>query len=62
MEGDANLLDKTLVIYGSPMAERQHAQPPELPAASLLGHGGGVLEGSLHVKARRRHADGERAC
>ena len=50
MDGDANLLDKTLVLYGSPMANgnlHNHRNCPLL----LLGHGGGILDGGLHVKA-----------
>jgi hypothetical protein len=48
-DGDSNLLEKTLVIYGSPMANgnlHNHRNCPLL----LLGHGGG-LEGGVHVKA-----------
>jgi hypothetical protein len=50
MDGDANLLDKTLIIYGSPMSNgnlHNHRNCPLL----LLGKGGGVHEGGLHVKA-----------
>jgi hypothetical protein len=50
MDGDANLLDKTIVIYGSPMSVghlHNHRNCPLL----LLGHGNGMLEGGLHVKA-----------
>src|SRR5678816_1246533 len=47
-EGDSSLLEKTLVIYGSPMANanlHDHRNCPLL----LLGHGAG-LEGNLHVR------------
>jgi hypothetical protein len=47
-EGDSTLLEKTLVIYGSPMANgnlHNHRNCPLL----LLGHGAG-LEGNLHVR------------
>jgi hypothetical protein len=50
MDGESNLLEKSLVIYGSPMANgntHNHRNCPLL----LLGHGGGILEGNLHVKA-----------
>ena len=50
MDGDANLLDKTLIIYGSPMSNgnlHNHRNCPLL----LLGKGGGVHEGGVHVKA-----------
>jgi hypothetical protein len=49
-EGDASLLDKTLIFYGSPMAignSHNHRNCPLI----LLGRGGGVLEGGVHVKA-----------
>jgi hypothetical protein len=50
MEGDSNLLEKTVIIYGSPMADgniHNHRRCPLL----LLGHGNGMLEGNLHLKA-----------
>jgi hypothetical protein len=50
MEGDANLLDKTMIIYGSPMADgniHNHRRCPLL----LLGGANGQLEGNLHLKA-----------
>jgi len=49
MDGDANLLEKTLVIYGSPMAVGNTHNHRNCPLI-LLGHGGGA-EGGLHVKA-----------
>lgn len=50
MDGDTNLLEKTLVIYGSPMAVGNTHNHRNCPLI-LLGHGGGILEGGLHVKA-----------
>lgn len=50
IEGDSNLLEKTVIIYGSPMADgniHNHRRCPLL----LLGHGNGMLEGNLHLKA-----------
>jgi hypothetical protein len=50
MDGEASLLEKTLILYGSPMANgnlHNHRNCPLL----VLGHGGGVHEGGLHVKA-----------
>jgi hypothetical protein len=47
---EGNLLDNTLVIYGSPMADgntHNHRRCPLL----LLGGAGGALKGNLHVKA-----------
>ena len=49
-EGDSNLLEKTIIMYGSPMADaniHNHRRCPLL----LLGHGNGRLEGNLHLKA-----------
>jgi uncharacterized protein DUF1552 len=49
-EGDSNLLEKTMIIYGSPMADgniHNHRRCPLL----LLGHANGRLEGNLHLKA-----------
>jgi hypothetical protein len=50
MDGDKNLLDQTLIMYGSPMADgniHNHRRCPLL----LLGHGNGILEGNTHLKA-----------
>jgi hypothetical protein len=50
MEGDASLLDKTVVIWGSPMADgnvHNHRRCPLM----LLGKGNGILKGNLHLKA-----------
>jgi len=49
-EGDANLLDKTLIFYGSPMAIGNNHNHRNCPLI-LLGRGGGALEGGIHVKA-----------
>jgi hypothetical protein len=49
-EGDTNLLDKTMIIYGSPMADgnlHNHRRCPLI----LLGHANGKLAGNMHVKA-----------
>jgi len=49
-EGDQNLLDKTAIIYGSPMADgnsHNHRRNPLF----LAGRANGVLEGGLHLKA-----------
>jgi hypothetical protein len=50
MEGDKDLLEKTIIVYGSPMADgniHNHRRCPLI----LLGHGNGRLEGNLHLKA-----------
>ena len=49
-EGDANLLDKTLVIYGSPMGNSNTHNHKRCPLF-LAGHANGMLKGNLHVKA-----------
>ena len=49
-EGDGTLLDKTLVLYGSPMANGNLHNHRNCPLI-MLGRGGGVLEGGMHVKA-----------
>jgi hypothetical protein len=49
-EGDQTLLDKTLVVWGSPMADgnvHNHRRCPMF----LLGHANGALKGNLHIKA-----------
>jgi hypothetical protein len=49
-EGDASLLDKTLIFYGSPMANGNNHNHRNCPLI-LLGRGGGVLDGGIHLKA-----------
>jgi Protein of unknown function (DUF1552) len=50
MDGDTNLLEKTLIVYGSPMANGNNHNHRNCPLI-LLGHGNGALQGDLHVKA-----------
>jgi hypothetical protein len=50
-EGDANLLDKTLIAYGSAMGDpnlHNHARCPLF----LVGGGNGALEGEQHIRAQ----------
>jgi hypothetical protein len=49
-EGDANLLDKTLVVYGSPMGNSNTHNHKRCPLF-LAGHANGMLKGNLHLKA-----------
>jgi hypothetical protein len=49
-EGDANLLDKTLIVYGSPMGNSNVHNHKRCPLF-LAGHAGGQLKGNLHLKA-----------
>ncbi len=49
-EGDRNLLDSTLILYGSPMADgnlHNHRRCPLI----LLGRANGRLDGNVHLKA-----------
>ncbi len=50
MDGDANLLDKTLILYGSPMAVGNTHNHRNCPLI-LLGRGGGAVDGGMHIKA-----------
>jgi hypothetical protein len=49
-DGDGNLLESSLLVYGSPMGNpnvHNHKRCPLL----LLGHAGGALKGNVHHKA-----------
>jgi hypothetical protein len=52
MDGEANLLDKTLVLYGSPMAVGNTHNHRNCPLI-LLGRGSGAVEPGIHVKAAK---------
>ena len=50
MDGEQSLLEKTVVMWGSPMADpnvHNHRRCPLI----LVGKGNGILTGNLHVKA-----------
>jgi hypothetical protein len=50
MEGDTHLLDKTAIMWGSPMSDgnvHAHRRCPLM----FLGKGNGILEGNIHIKA-----------
>jgi hypothetical protein len=50
MEGDASLLDKTAIVWGSPMGDpnlHNHRRCPLI----LMGGANGLLEGNLHLRA-----------
>ena len=49
-EGDGNLLDQTVIVYGSPMGNSNVHNHKRCPLF-LMGHGGGILKGGLHHKA-----------
>lgn len=50
MDGDLNLLDKSVVMFGSPMADANLHNHRRCPLV-FLGKGNGILEGNLHLKA-----------
>jgi hypothetical protein len=50
MDGDTNLLDKSVVMFGSPMADANLHNHRRCPLV-FLGKGNGILEGNLHLKA-----------
>ncbi len=50
MEGDANLLDKTMIVYGSAMADSNLHNHVRCPLF-LVGGANGQLEGGRHVRA-----------
>ncbi|MGH7712663.1 MAG: DUF1552 domain-containing protein, partial [Gemmatimonadaceae bacterium] len=49
-EGDSNLLEKTMILYGSPMADGNLHNHRRCPLIAL-GHANGTLQGNMHVKA-----------
>jgi len=49
-DGDASLLDKTMVLWGSPMADANIHNHRRCPLM-LFGHANGHLKGNLHLKA-----------
>lgn len=49
-EGDANMLDKTMIVYGSPMGDSNLHNHKRCPLF-LVGGGNGALPGEQHIKA-----------
>jgi hypothetical protein len=49
-DGDGNLLDHSLVLYGSPMGDSNVHDHKRLPLF-LAGHANGQLKGNLHYRA-----------
>jgi hypothetical protein len=49
-DGDTNLLENTLIVYGSPMGNSNIHNHKKCPLF-LAGHAGGRLKGGLHVSA-----------
>jgi hypothetical protein len=50
MDGDASLLEKTMIVYGSPMSDGNTHNHRRCPLIAL-GGAKGQLEGNLHLKA-----------
>jgi len=50
MDGDTHLLDKTMIIYGSPMGNPNVHNHKRCPLF-VVGGANGALEGNLHVRA-----------
>jgi hypothetical protein len=50
-DGDGNLLDHTMVIYGSPMGDSNIHEHKRCPLF-VVGHANGQLKGNLHIKAK----------
>ena len=50
MEGDATLLDKTMIIYGSPMGDPNLHNHKRCPLF-VVGGANGRLEGNMHLRA-----------
>jgi hypothetical protein len=49
-EGDSNLLENSLLIYGSPMGDSNIHNHKRVPLV-MMGHAGGKLTGGVHIKA-----------
>jgi uncharacterized protein DUF1552 len=50
MDGDQNLLEKTMIVWGSPMANSNTHNHRKCPLV-LFGHANGLLKGGVHIKA-----------
>jgi hypothetical protein len=48
-DGDSNLLENSLIIYGSPMGNSNVHNHKRCPLV-IAGHAGGQLKGNLHIK------------
>ena len=50
-DGDGNLLDHSIVLYGSPMGDGNVHNHKRIPLL-LAGHGNGQLKGNLHLRTK----------
>ena len=48
-DGDGNLLDHSMILYGSPMGDSNVHNHMRVPVF-LAGHASGQLKGNLHVR------------
>jgi hypothetical protein len=49
-DGEATLLDNSVILYGSPMGNPNVHNHKRCPLI-LMGHGGGAIKGNRHLKA-----------
>ncbi len=49
-EGDSNLLERSLILYGSPMGDSNLHNHRRLPLI-MMGHANGELKGNRHIEA-----------
>ena len=50
IDGDGSLLDKTAIVYGSPMGDPNLHNHKRCPLV-LMGHANGALQGNVHIAA-----------
>jgi hypothetical protein len=50
-DGDGNLLDHSLILYGSPMGD-SHVHSHKRVPLMLMGHACGQVKGNLHVRCK----------
>ena len=50
-DGDGNLLDHSLVVYGSPMGD-SHIHDHKRCPLFLVGHANGAIQGNMHVRTK----------
>jgi hypothetical protein len=50
-DGDGNLLDHSVVLYGSPLGDSNVHNHKRVPIF-LAGHANGQIKGNLHVRAK----------
>lgn len=50
-DGDGNLLDHSLIMYGSPMGDSNVHNHKRVPIV-LAGHAGGKIKGNLHLREK----------